>query len=169
MGDHTDRASRTRTYDWPEPGGSATPGTTSYSGPEALQRVLDGELHISPGAHTLGLRLTSFAEGEAVLTARPDEWACNSGGTVHGGIVSGWVDSTLGYATASAVGEGVGYSTLDLTVRYLRALRLEHTPVTLRGVVRHCGRSTAVVDVEVRDSRDALCATGSGAMMLFRP
>ena len=167
--DHTDPRARRRVYEWPEPTDHGTPGTTSYSGPEALQRVLDGDLHISPGAHTLGLRLSSFDIGTVELVARPGPWACNNGGSVHGGIVSGWVDAALGYATASSVEAGVGYSTLDLTVRYLRPLLPEHCPATVTATTVHCGRSTAVVDVEVTDSRGRICATGSGAMMLFRP
>ena len=167
--DHTDPQARRRTYEWPEPTDHDSPGTTSYSGPEALQRVLDGELHISPGAHTLGLRLQSFDIGRVELLATPGPWACNNGGSVHGGIVSGWVDSALGYATASSVESGVGYSTLDLTVRYLRPLLLEDCPVTVTASTVHCGRSTAVVDVEVRDARGRRCAWGNGAMMLFRP
>lgn len=136
---------------------------------DALQRVLDGERHLSPGALTLGLRLDSVAERAIVMTAEPAEWALNNGGTVHGGIVSGWVDSALGYATATVVEPGVGYNTLDLTVRYIRALRLACTPATIAAEVEHVGRSTCVVQVKVTDTDGRICASASGVMMLFRP
>ena len=93
----------------------------------------------------------------------------NGRGTVHGGIVSGWVDSALGYATATVVEPGVGYNTLDLTVRYIRALRLERTPATIAAEVEHVGRSTCVVQVKVTDTDGRTCASASGVMPSIYP
>ncbi|MDV8002081.1 PaaI family thioesterase [Rhodococcus sp. IEGM 1408] len=165
--DPADPAAHSRHYSWPPlpTGGARTP----HAGPDALQRVIDGERHLSPGALTLGLQLTSVDDRAVTMTAEPAEWALNNGGTVHGGIVSGWVDSALGYATATVVEEGVVYSTLDLTVRYLRALRLDKTPAVIHAEVEHVGRSTCVVQAKVLDTDGRTCASASGVMMLFRP
>ncbi|KAA0918115.1 PaaI family thioesterase [Dietzia sp. ANT_WB102] len=165
--DSVDPAARRRHYSWPAR--PAAGDRAHHAGLDALHRIIDGERHLSPGAHTLGVRLAAAEEGAVTMTAEPAEWALNNGGTVHGGIVSGWVDTALGYATASIVDEGVGYSTLDLTVRYIRALRLEKTPATLRAEVEHAGRSTCVVQVRVTDTDGRTCASASGVMMLFRP
>lgn len=165
--DSVDPAAHSRHYTWTPP--SSGSERTAHAGLDALRRVIDGELHLSPGAHTLGLRLTAADERTVSLTAAPAEWALNNGGTVHGGIVSGWVDTALGYATATVVEEGVGYSTLDLTVRYIRALRLEKTPATIHAEVEHVGRSTCVVQAKVLDTDGRTCASASGVMMLFRP
>lgn len=165
--DSVDPAARSRHYSWP----TLPPADerTAHAGMDALDRVVAGERHLSPGAHTLGVRLTSAEGGAVTMTATPAEWALNNGGTVHGGIVSGWVDTALGYATATVVDEGVGYSTLDLNVRYIRALRLEKTPATIHADVEHVGRSTCVVQVRVTDTDGRICASASGVMMLFRP
>ncbi|AVZ38340.1 MULTISPECIES: PaaI family thioesterase [unclassified Dietzia] len=165
--DRVDTAAHSRHYSWPPLPGAAD--RSPHAGLEVLQRIVDGEHHLSPGSHTLGLALSSVAERVVTLTATPGEWALNNGGTVHGGIVSGWVDSALGYATATAVDEGVGYSTLDLTVRYIRALRLEKTPATIHAEVEHVGRSTCVVQAKVLNTDGRTCASASGVMMLFRP
>lgn len=167
LSDHTDPDARTRTYTWP-----ARPESDGrnnvYAGLEAMQRVVSGQTPLSPGAATLGVTLTAVAPGRATMTATPGDWAVNVGGTVHGGIVSGWVDSALGYSTATVLEPGTGYSTLDLTVRYIAAMHLEHTPATIEAEVEHAGRSTAVVRVLVHDTRGRLCASASGVMMLFR-
>lgn len=165
--DSVDLVTHSRHYSWP-----ALPGPDErglHAGLDALHRVIEGERHLSPGAYTLGVRLASAEEGSVTMTAEPAEWALNNGGTVHGGIVSGWVDSALGYATATVVEAGVGYSTLDLNVRYIRALRLEKTPATVHAEVEHAGRSTCVVQVRVTDTDGRTCASASGVMMLFRP
>jgi uncharacterized protein (TIGR00369 family) len=165
--DSVDPEARSRHYSWPPLPTAAE--RSPHAGLDALRRIIDGERHLSPGAHTLGLTLSSAADRVVTMTAEPAEWALNNGGTVHGGIVSGWVDSALGYATATVVEEGVGYSTLDLTVRYIRALRLERTPATIRAEVEHVGRSTCVVQATVLDTDGRTCASASGVMMLFRP
>lgn len=166
--DSFDPETRSRRYSWPEPPADGGHNTAN-AGLRALQEMIDGDRPMSPGAYTLGLRATAAEEGVVTLTASPAEWALNNGGTVHGGIVSGWVDSALGYATASVVEEGVGFNTLDLTVRYIRALRLESTPATVRAEVEHVGRSTSVVQVKVIDAGGRTCASASGVMVLFRP
>lgn len=165
--DTVDSESHSRHYSWTET--PADPAERVHAGLDALERIIRGERHLSPGAHTLGLRLATAAEGAVTMSASPAEWALNNGGTVHGGIVSGWVDSALGYATATVVEPGVGYNTLDLTVRYIRALRLERTPATIAAEVEHVGRSTCVVQVKVTDTDGRTCASASGVMMLFRP
>ncbi|WP_314037575.1 PaaI family thioesterase [Dietzia sp. CH92] len=165
--DSVDPATRSRHYSWP-----ALPDATArspHAGLDALREIIDGRRHLSPGAYSLGVRLTGAEAGAVTMTAEPADWALNNGGTVHGGIVSGWVDAALGYATATVVEEGTGYSTLDLTVRYIRALRLEKTPATIHAEVEHAGRSTCVVQAKVLDTDGRTCASASGVMMLFRP
>lgn len=165
--DSVDPTARHREYTWAAPPEDSA--TRVHAGLEALEEIIRGERHLSPGAHTLGVRLAAAARGTVTMTAAPAEWALNNGGTVHGGIVSGWVDSALGYATATVVEPGVGYNTLDLTVRYIRALRLEKTPATIHAEVEHVGRSTCVVQAKVLDTDGRTCASASGVMMLFRP
>lgn len=165
--DSVNPVARRRHYSWPQPN-LGTGRTTKVSGLDYLQRIIAGEHQLSPGAHTLGIRLVEATEGAVTMSAAPAEWALNNGGTVHGGIVSGWVDSALGYATATLVDEGVGYNTLDLTVRYIRALRLENTPALIHSEVEHIGRSTSVVQAKVVDTLGRTCASASGVMMLFR-
>lgn len=165
--DSVDPEAHSRHYSWPAP--PPTEDRDLHAGLTVLDRIIAGERHLSPGAHTLGVRLTAAEAGSVTMTAAPAEWALNNGGTVHGGIVSGWVDTALGYATATVVEEGVGYSTLDLNVRYIRALRLERTPATIHAEVEHAGRSTCVVQVRVTDTEGRTCASASGVMMLFRP
>lgn len=165
--DSVDIAARRREYTWAAP--PADEQLRVHAGLEALQAIIRGERHLSPGAHSLGVRLTSAERGAVTMTATPAEWALNNGGTVHGGIVSGWVDSALGYATATVVEPDVGYNTLDLNVRYIRALLLQRTPATISAEVEHAGRSTCVVQVKVTDTDGRTCASGSGVMMLLRP
>lgn len=165
--DSVDSDAHSRHYSWAA--APADPAERVHAGLGALEQIIRGERHLSPGAHTLGVKLTAASEGTVTMTATPAEWALNNGGTVHGGIVSGWVDSALGYATATVVEPGTAYSTLDLTVRYIRALRLERTPATITAVIEHAGRSTAVVQVKVTDTDGRVCASASGVMMLFRP
>ena len=91
--DSVDPVARSRHYSWPALPDAAAPG--AHAGLEALRLIIDGERHLSPGAHTLGIRLSAAEVGAGTTTAERAEWALDDGGTVHGGSVSGWVHSVF--------------------------------------------------------------------------
>ena len=56
----------------------------------------------------------------------PDEKHYNPIGMVHGGVTATLLDSAMGCAVQSLLPAGVGYSTLDISVRYLRPITVAH-------------------------------------------
>jgi uncharacterized protein (TIGR00369 family) len=117
----------TRTYEYQRAQPAFFGGT--MSGLETAQLALDGKLPTPPIVATLGISLVEVAEGHAALEGSPAEWQCNQLGTVHGGWLSALLDSALGYAVHTVLPSGHGFTTLDLHVRFLRAV-----PVTSGGV-----------------------------------
>ena len=66
--DTVDPESHSRHYSWaPSP---EDPAERVHAGLDALERIIRGERHLSPGAHTLGLTLTAASEG-TVTTSNP--------------------------------------------------------------------------------------------------
>ena len=55
-----------------------------------------------------------------MFALEPAEWMYNPLGSVHGGIAATLLDSCMGCAVHTTLGAGVGYTTTDLQVRYLR-------------------------------------------------
>jgi uncharacterized protein (TIGR00369 family) len=97
--------------------------------------------------------------GAEVLSASPDEvrarlaWAedrCTSNGIMHGGALMSLADAVGGMVAMANLPEGaVGTSTISSATNFLRALRTGHA--TAVGRPLHRGRTTIVVDTELRD------------------
>lgn len=92
------------------------------------------------------------------LTARPDFSRHDERIELHGGIIATLIDVTGAYAVVTKLGQNV--PTINLSVDYLRFARGEKLVATARLV--KCGRSIAVVDIEVGDETGTLVAIGRG-------
>ncbi len=67
----------------------------------------------------------------------------------------------------STLPAGVGFTTMHLSVRYLRPMTADGGPVRAIGNVVNRTRQTALADVELRDVMDRLIAQGTGSFMIF--
>ena len=121
----------TRAYEYQRAHPALLVGTTS--GLETVQLTLEGKLPIPPIVATLGISLVEAAEGRAVLEGSPAEWQYNQLATVHGGWLSALLDSALGYAVHTVLPAGRGFTTLDLHVRFVRAVAGDSISITRGG------------------------------------
>ncbi|MCU1619571.1 MAG: Thioesterase superfamily protein, partial [Modestobacter sp.] len=133
---------RTRTYGWGDPALSATAAQTS-AGIEVLQAMARGELPAPPVIATLGFVLDSVEAGRVEFSFEPAEYHYNPIGSVHGGVYATLLDSATGCAVHSMLPAGVGYTSLDLTVKFLRAITVDTGRVRCIGTVTHLGGRTA--------------------------
>lgn len=62
---------------------------------------------------------------------------------------------------------GVGYTSLDLSVKFLRRLTATSGPVTCVGGVRHRGRTTALAEAEIVDAAGTLYATATSSCVIL--
>ncbi|WP_329123793.1 PaaI family thioesterase [Streptomyces sp. NBC_01465] len=106
----------------------------------------------------LGMRFDEVEHGRIVasLDTRPD--FANPLGTVHGGIAATLLDSVMGCAVHTTLPAGVGYTTLELKVNYIRAAQTDGRTLTAEGTVIHAGRRTATAEGKVLDEQGKLVA-----------
>ena len=90
---------------------------------EQGQKVLRGELTLPPIARLLGFVLKSIEPGHAVFELEADERHHNPMGTLHGGVSCDLADAAMGYAYAATLGEGETFTTIELKINFLRAVR----------------------------------------------
>ncbi len=90
-----------------------------------------------PVARLLGFHIVEAEEGRAVFALEPAEWMYNPIGSVHGGIAATMLDSCMGCAVHTTLDPGVGYTTTDLQVRYIRAMSEATGRVLAEGRVVH--------------------------------
>jgi uncharacterized protein (TIGR00369 family) len=137
------------------------------SGLETLQRALEGRLPAPPILATLGLSLVEVAEGRAAFEGSPAEWQYNPLGTVHGGWLSALLDSALGCAVHTMLPAGRGYTTLDLHVRFIRAVTVSVPRVRAEAQVTHAGSRVANADGRIIGADGKLYATGTTSCLLL--
>jgi uncharacterized protein (TIGR00369 family) len=157
---------RERTHTWEDPSGMA--GAAGKSGMEVFAALLAGELPAPPILSLLGFELDSFAEGRAAFRMVPGEHQYNPLGTVHGGVYATLLDSAMGCAVHTTLPPGVGYTSLDLDVKFLRPMTAATGEVTATGWVVNAGRRTALAQAELRGADGKLFATGSSSCILLR-
>jgi uncharacterized protein (TIGR00369 family) len=159
---------RTRTITWYDPVASAA-RIAGMSGREALRAVADGILPPPPIAATLDFALTEVGDGEVRFTVTPDESVYNPIGMVHGGLVCTLLDSVVGCAVHTTLEAGVGYTSIELKVSYLRPVHAHSGELTAHGWVTKPGRRVAFAEGDVRDAEGRLLASGSSSLLIIRP
>jgi uncharacterized protein (TIGR00369 family) len=123
---------RSRTVTWHDPGPSAAKGL-SMAGVDYLRAMIDGTLPPPPVAGLMQFDLVSADPGRVVFNCRPDESAYNPIGAVHGGLVCALLDAVLGCALHSTLPQGRGFTSVEIKVSYLKAVRLSSGLLTAPG------------------------------------
>ncbi|MBD3004229.1 PaaI family thioesterase [Streptomyces sp. 5-10] len=116
----------------------------------------------------LGMRFDEVDHGRIVMSLNTCPDFTNPLGTVHGGVAATLLDSVMGCAVHSTLPAGVGYTTLELKVNYIRAARTDGQTLTATGTVIHAGRRTATAEGKVVDQHGKLIAHATTTCMIFQ-
>jgi uncharacterized protein (TIGR00369 family) len=159
---------RERTYSWSDPKSFAD-AARELSGLEFLRGIADGSLPAAPIADTLGMTLETVEEGRVIFAITPGEFHYNPIGSVHGGVFATLLDSAAACAVHSMLPAGTAYTSLDLTVKFLRGMDVGTGPVRCEGTVTHLGGRTALAQSQITDSGGKLYAHATSSCMIIRP
>jgi uncharacterized protein (TIGR00369 family) len=157
---------RSRTITWQDPGPGTLEGL-SMPGIDYMQAVLKGELPAPPIAATMQFELVEAEIGRAVFTCTPDESVYNPIGAVHGGLVCTLLDSAAGCALHTTLPQGKGYTSVEIKVSYLKAVRAGSGLLTATGTVVKAGSRVGFTEATVTDGSGALVATASSTLLVF--
>lgn len=111
----------------------------------------------------MGIETVEVGEGAATSRIRLQDFHFNYNEVVHGGVISGLIDSAAGLAirsvrTLAEIGERP-HATSDLHVIYLAPAR--GTALVAYARVVKAGRTALFTEVQVFDDRERLVARGS--------
>ena len=118
----------------------------------AATRDPDALLASMPFSVACGVRLE--AASPELVSGRL-EWAperCTAGGVLHGGALMTLADSVGAVCAFLNLPQGAGTSTIESKTNFFRAVRDGH--VTAIATPVHVGRSTIVVQTDLRDADD---------------
>jgi uncharacterized protein (TIGR00369 family) len=133
---------------------------------ELTQKLLRGEVRSPPIARLLGFVLKSIEPGHAVFEMEADERHHNPMGTLHGGIYCDLADAAMGYAYAATLGEDETFTTIELKINFLRAVR--KATLTAEASVVKAGSTLAYVECDVKDPTGKLVARAASTCMKLR-
>ena len=158
---------RKRTIIWDDPKNSAR-DATSISGLDYLKAIKDGKINPPPIAMLVGYKISEVDSGYAVFELDPDEYHYNPFATVHGGIISTVLDTTMTASVLSTLRKGVSCSTAEIKVNFIRpvttntgTLRCEARPI-------HIGKRLATAEGQLKDKKDNLYAHAVSTCLIFK-
>ena len=139
---------RARTITWEDPVAAFERGR-ELSGIDYLRAIRDGRLPPPPIAALMGFSPVEVEEGRVVFAAEPAEYHYNPIGVVHGGLAAALLDSAMGCAVQSLLPAGVGYTTLEVKVNYVRPMTRDTGRVLAEATVLHRGGRVATAEGRV--------------------
>ena len=130
---------------------------------DLAQKTLRGEVPPPPVGRLLAFVLKEVEPGRAVFEMEADERHHNPMGTLHGGIYCDLADAAMGYAYAATLAEGETFTTVELKINFLRAVRRGR--LTAEARVVKAGSALGYVECDVTDQAGKLVARASSTCM----
>jgi uncharacterized protein (TIGR00369 family) len=162
-----ERDERTRTVVWEDPAAGAE-AAAEMGGLEYLRTIARGELPAAPMADLLSFGFHEIEEGRVVFECVPAEYHYNPIGAVHGGLACTLFDSAMGCAVHTMLPAGVGYTTVELKVNFLRPITSSTGRLLCEGTTIHVGGRIATAEARLRDERGKLYGHATTTCMIFR-
>jgi len=115
----------------------------------------------------LGMTISSSRPGQGLAELDVVPPLHNPNGVVHGAVLFAMVDTAMGAATMSSLAEGLVCASIEVHLRFLRAVsagRLRAEATVVKG-----GRRVVQLDARVADDTGTLVATASGSFAVIAP
>ncbi len=157
---------QSRTVTWHDPAGPVQVGL-GMAGIDYMRAMIDGKIPPPPIAQLVQMDLVEAEPGRVVFTSRPDQSVYNPIGAVHGGLVCTLLDSVAGCALHSTLPAGKGYTSVEIKINYLKAVRESSGLLTAVGTVVKAGSRVGFTEGVVTDESGALVATATSTLLLF--
>ena len=159
---------RTKTISWGDPQINKRDAIASLSGLEYLNAIKDGEISPPPVANLVGYKICEVANGHAVFELSPQEYHYNPFATVHGGVLSILLDTTMTASVLSTLPEGFSCTTIEIKVNFVKPVSVETGMLRCEAKPIHIGKKMATVEGRLKDIDGVLHAHGVSTCSIFR-
>ena len=139
------------------------------SGLEAMRALIAGRFPPPSIATTLGFTLAEVGDGRALFVGNPSDRVLNPLGIVHGGWALTLIDSCTGCAAHTTLPAGVGYTSVETKVNFVRAIQEDSGELRAEGVVVARGRTIITAEGKLTDAKGKLYAHGTSTVLVLRP
>jgi uncharacterized protein (TIGR00369 family) len=162
----TQTQTRSRTFSWENPLANLDK-LGVRTGLELFQAMIAGELPPPPIMKLMDIERLTAEFGSVTVTLWPQEFHYNPLGGVHGGVIATLLDTAAACSVHTTLPAGVGYTSMDLTTKFLRPVTVESGLLTCTGSVLSQGRRTALAQAQLTDEQGRLLAHATSSCLIF--
>ncbi|MDP3160328.1 MAG: PaaI family thioesterase [Reyranella sp.] len=139
----------------------------TMDGLNLFEGLLEGRFPAPPICRALGYKLSEVEFGRVAFCYAPVFDHYNPLGTVHGGVAATLFDSAMGCCIHTMLKAGIGYTTVEIKVNYVRAMTDRTGPVKAEGKVINVGSRIATSEGRLTDASGKLLAHGTTTCLIF--
>lgn len=161
-------ATQSRTFSWTSPGQADLGALLAMTGLEQLESMREGGMPHPPIMDTLGITDLRPEPGRVVVEMPAAEFHYNPLGSVHGGVISTLLDTAAACAVHTTLAAGELYTSVDLTVKFLRPVTVDSGVLTCEGTVIQRGRRTALAQAQLTDGAGKLVAHATSTCLIMQ-
>jgi uncharacterized protein (TIGR00369 family) len=155
-----------QTFRWVDPA-QVLAETAQLSGLEYMEGVRDGKIPPPPIAVLMQMSVLEVEAGKIVFGCLPSHAHYNPIGMVHGGLVCTLLDTVTGCAAHTTLAAGIGYTSIEIKVNYLRPVLADTGQLTGTGRVIKGGSRVIFAEGNVTNPAGDLIATASSTLLVF--
>jgi uncharacterized protein (TIGR00369 family) len=157
----------TNAYETAKADSASSRPAAPIAGLDFLKRLADGSHPAPPFAGETDIWIVEAERGRVLFAATPSRRFYNPLGTVHGGWISTLLDSAMGCAVHSLLAPRQGYTTVDMTVSFVRPVFEKTGQLRCEGKIIHAGGRIATAEGRVWDEAGTLIAHGSETCLVM--
>jgi uncharacterized protein (TIGR00369 family) len=139
----------------------------SMRGIEFVRAIFAGKLPSPPIMQTIEPFDCTAEPGVVTLHSIPGFQHYNPIGSVHGGYAAILLDSAMGLAVQSMLPAGVGFTTLEFKISFIKGMTKDTGPVRTEGRTLNVGRRTATAEARITDGKGRLLAHSTTTCLVF--
>jgi uncharacterized protein (TIGR00369 family) len=139
----------------------------SMDGMTLFTEIMAGRLPAPPLSKALGFWISEVELGRVAFGYEPVFDHYNPLGSVHGGIAATLLDSAMGCCIHTTLKAGIGYTTVEIKINYVRAMTDKTGLVRAEGKVINVGSRIATSEGRLTDGAGKLLAHGTTTCLLF--
>ena len=131
---------------------------------QIIEKMILGEIPISPIAELLGFKITDYCDGCTTIEMDVTERFWNALDTLHGGVYCDLADAAMGFSFFTTLEDDETYTTVDLRITFLRAIKTGKLIASSKIVKR--GKRLGYMECEVNDGQGNLVAKASSTCIV---
>ncbi|MBR0693756.1 PaaI family thioesterase [Bradyrhizobium lablabi] len=139
----------------------------SMPGLDFVRAIFDRRLPEPPIMQTVEPFDCTAEPGVVVIHSVPALRHYNPIGSVHGGYAAILLDSAMGLAVQTMLPEGIGYTTLEFKISFIRGMGKDTGKIRTEGRTLNVGRRAATAEARITDDKGRLIAHATTTCLVF--